>query len=49
MMQLQMFTDGGGQLLLEQMLYHTFRMFNPIRQSERFDNNARYIKLTFQD
>ena len=21
-----------------------FRMFNPIRQSERFDNNARYIK-----
>lgn len=43
MMQLQMFTDGSGQLLLNRCCT-ILRMFNPIRQSERFDNNARYIK-----
>ena len=48
MMQLQMYMVGNGQQLqLGQNAVPYFRMFNPTRQSERFDKDALYIKNIF--
>ena len=44
MMQHQIFMDGNGLLLQVTDAVPYFRMFNPIRQSERFDAKALYIK-----